>query len=100
LDVLRRADRARLDRDVGERLRLAEKRLAPQPLLVRERLFLVDAVVELAGNERPLAAAARAILAAVGQDEALPERRGEDRLAILDVELQPAGLQGHPVHVR
>jgi nucleoside-diphosphate-sugar epimerase len=93
LDVLRRADGARLDDDVTERLRLAEERLALRFLLVRQRLLLVDAVVDGAGDDPALAAAAGAVAAAVRQDEVLAQRRRENRLAALDFELLPARLQ-------
>ena len=47
-DVLRRADGAALDHQLAERLRLAEKRLAVRPLLVREHPRVVVAVVDRA----------------------------------------------------
>ena len=99
LDVLRRADGARLDHHVAERLRLAEKRLALRLLLVGERLLLVDAVVDLALEQLALAAAAGAVAAAVGQHEVLAQRGGQDRLAFLDLEFVPARLQGDFAHV-
>jgi hypothetical protein len=94
LDVSGGTDGARLDDQVAARLRLAEKRLALRLFLVGERLLLIDAVVDLACDDLPLAAAAGAVAAAVRQDQVLAQRCRENRLAFFDVELLAAGLQG------
>ena len=81
LDVLRVAPmvRASITRSPSG-LRLAEERLALRLLLVGQRLLLVHAVVDLPFEELALAAAAGAVAAAIGQDDLLAQRGGEDGL--------------------
>src|SRR2546425_12224433 len=55
--------------------------------------------IDAAFKQPALAAAAGAVPAAVGQDEVLAQRRSEDGLAFLDLELVTArgrGRRGHP----
>jgi len=54
----------------------------------------VRAVVELAGEYLALAGTAGAVAAAVGEREALAQRRLEDGFVVLDGELVSAGLDG------
>ena len=97
-DVLRRADGAAFDHQLAERLGLAEERLAVRALLLGEHARVVVTVVDGAADDLPLARAASAVLAAVRQHHALAQRRGEHRLAFLDVEALTARLNCNFVH--
>jgi hypothetical protein len=97
-DVLGGADRAALDHQLAQWLRLAEKRLAVHPLLLGEHARVVVAVVDGAADDFAFAGAASAVLAAVRQHHALAQRRREHRLAILDGEALTARLNCNFMH--
>src|SRR5690606_27636275 len=86
------------DDEIAERSRLAEKRLALGFLFVGQVLLLVVAIVDLALQDTALAGSARAVAAAVGQHEVLPQRRGDDRFAFLDLERVAVRLNGNLMH--
>ena len=73
--------------------RAAGERLAGGLLGIVQRALLVLAVLELAGAQHALARAARAVAAAVGQADALAQRRLEDGLPGRDGERVAARLE-------
>ena len=86
LDVLDRADLAAFDHEIGERFRLAEERVALLPFRLGQRRVLVRAVVDAAFEHFAFARAARAVTAAVGDDEAFAQRGFEHGVVVLRFE--------------
>ena len=93
-DVLDRADRPDLDRQIGERLGDAEQGVARGALVLGQRGVLVLALVDAAGEKLALARAARAVAAAVGEVVALAQGGREHRFPFGNLENVPARLDG------
>ena len=85
---------ARLEDDVGLRRRLAGQDQAGASSSALSALLLVRAVDDAALEHAALARAAGAVLAAVGQADALADGGLQDRLVALDAEAAPARLDG------
>ena len=94
LDVAGLADHARFERAVGQGRGLAEQRLAVFALGGRQRLFLVLAVVDRAGDDRPLARAAGAVFAAVGNHQAGTDGGRQDGFVVFGRESLAARGEG------
>jgi hypothetical protein len=71
----------------------AQQRVALLLLVVRQREGRVAVEVDLAVEQERLASRALALLAAVHEHQALPEGGVEDRLVLVDLHLDPDGLQ-------
>jgi hypothetical protein len=87
-------DLARFEHHVAECAGAAGQHVAGQLFLGAERLALVRAQRDLARELLALAGAAGAVLAAIGQPDALADGGGEDGFVGLGGELAPAGLDG------
>ncbi|CAM2158584.1 hypothetical protein PT2222_40385 [Paraburkholderia tropica] len=92
---------ADVDFEVGLRRRAAEQRHAARALVVRQCRRRVRALLDFAAADRALARAAGAVLAAVGQADALTQRRVEDGFVGFDLEGPAALLERYvECHVR
>jgi hypothetical protein len=82
-----------LDLEVGHGMRLAQQRPALLLLVVGQREGRVAVHVDLSVEQERLARRALPLLAAVHQHQALTEGGVEDRLVLVDLDLDPDGLE-------
>ena len=86
-----------LDLDVGQRVRPAQQRVALRLLEVGQRERRVAIEVDLAVEQERLAGRALPLLAAVHEHDPLPEGGVEDRLVLVDLELDADRLEPRDV---
>ena len=97
LDSAYAPDFPRRDHEITERARLTEEGQTCLPLRIRQRVFLVMAVIDAALEQLALAGAARSVAAPVGDDDAAAQRGVEHCFTLVDGEDVVAGFDGDPV---
>ena len=93
-EIAGRGHHPRLDGQVGERRGAAHQREAAGGLGIAQRSRMMGSLRHLPVDHARLAGPAGAVLAAIGQDDRVAQRRVENAFAGIGLELLAAGLDG------